>query len=443
MNRHQRRAAITRGELVKPETPSGAPKICLNLICRDEEAVIERCIRSTLPLIDTWCIVDTGSVDRTMDIIRDVLRDVPGELIEEPWQNFGYNKTHALECAKKWGDFALLMDADDELILDDDLQLPLQLTADSYDLRVRYANLEYDRPHLVRLSKDFFYEGVRHEYLTSKQPTTPGGRIGGILYNVVGGGARSRDPQKYVNDAKALEGTLAKDPGNPRTLYYIGQSYRDAGLRAEALIWFQRRGAIMGWPEETFMALFEAAKCTELLGHDPRDVMQGYLKAWEARPTRAEPLYELARYLRTRESRFSLAYQIAKMGLSLPRPDDKLFVAQDVYDWRLLDEMAVSAFYIGRKDEGAVANKKLLTIAHAVGIPDGDKRRIMANLAFCLDADSSAVILAGSEPNITPPVAPNTSVKPEETPEADPAQEGEDDHDDGSDRQQLELGGDP
>jgi hypothetical protein len=413
MNRHQRRAAVARGEIAQPVTPSEPSKICLSLIVRDEEKVIERCIRSCLPIIDSWCIVDTGSVDATMEIIREVLKDVPGELIEEPWQNFGYNKSHALQAAKPWGDYALLMDADDELGIADDVKKPLRLTADSYDLRVHYANLEYDRPHLVKLAKDFRYVGVRHEYLTCDGTFTSGGRVPGIVYNVVGGGARSRDPQKYINDAKALEATLIKDPENPRTLYYIGQSYRDAGLRAEALVWFDRRGRMGGWPEETFMALFEAAKCRELLGHDPKDVMDGYLKAWEARPTRAEPLYELARYLRVVQSRFSLAYQIAKMGLSIPRPDDKLFVAQDVYDWRMLDEMSVSGFYIGKKTEGAIANKKLLTIAHAVGIPDADKRRILANLAFCMNDESAAVILAAPGPSERP-LAPNTSEAPQE-----------------------------
>jgi hypothetical protein len=417
MNRQQRRAAIARGEIARPTDRASAPRICLSLIVRDEETVIERCIRSCMPLIDSWCIVDTGSVDKTMDVIRDVLKDVPGQLLEEPWHNFGYNKSHALQVAKPWGEFALLMDADDELVLlqapKGDFKWPIDFSADSYDLRVAYNNLEYDRPHLVRLSKDFYYEGVRHEYLTSKKAFTSGGRIEGILYNVVGGGARSRDPQKYLHDAKALEQSLETDPDNARTLYYIGQSYRDAGLRGEALEWFSRRGAIVGWPEETFMAIFEAAKCHELLGHGPHDVIDGYFRAWEARPTRAEPLYELARYLRVVQSRFSLAYEIAKWGSTIARPNDKLFVAQDVYDWRLLDEMAVAAFYIGKKPEGAQINRKLLSIAHAVGIPDGDKRRILGNLAFCLNDEAAGnVVLAASEPS-SPPASPDTSPAPE------------------------------
>ena len=405
MNRHDRRAAAARGLIHRPS--SDRPRVCLSLICKDEEEVIERCLRSAMPLIDSWCIVDTGSTDKTMEIIRDIMKGIPGELVQEPWKDFGYNKTFALACARAHGEFGLLTDADDvfevdsRAIVNGRFQWPVDFSADQYDLRVRYANLEYDRPHLVRLSKDFFYEGVRHEYLTCRSAFTDGKRVPGILYAVIGGGARSRDPEKYLHDAQALEETLKKDPGNPRTLYYIGQSYRDAGLRNEALVWFDKRGAMLGWPEETFMALFEAAKCRDLLGHDAKDVMDAYFRAWEARPTRAEPLYELARYLRVNQSRFSLAYQIAKMGLAIPRPpDDKLFVAHDVYAWRLLDEMAVSSFYIGRKIEGAQACRKLLKMSTdpSFGIDDADKQRIAANLAFCIDDDNAAAVLAGPKP---------------------------------------------
>jgi hypothetical protein len=395
MNRHTRRAAAAK-----------RPKICLNLIVRDEAEVIERCLRSCLPIIDSclpiidsWCIVDTGSVDRTKEIIRDVLKDVPGELLEEPWQNFGYNKTHALRAAEKHGDFALLMDADDTITVDEDFQWLVDFTADSYNLRVVFGNLEYDRPHLVRLSKGFFYEGVRHEYLTCKDEFAHGGLVPKILYSVVGGGARSKDPEKYLHDAQALEATLKADPNNVRTLYYLGQSYRDAGQREAALVWFEKRAAVPGWAEETFMSAFEAAKCREHLGYDPKDVVDAYFRAWETRPTRAEPLYELARYLRVVQSRFSLAHRIAKMGLSIPRPqDDMLFVDIDAYAWRLLDELAISAFYVGLKNEAAQANRRLLEIAHRAGIPDTDKRRIMANLAFCLDAGSAPSVIAGPEP---------------------------------------------
>ena len=40
-------------------------RLCLNMIVRDESAVIERCLASVRPHVDHWVIVDTGSVDDT------------------------------------------------------------------------------------------------------------------------------------------------------------------------------------------------------------------------------------------------------------------------------------------------------------------------------------------------------------------------------------------
>ena len=89
------------------------PSICLCMIVRDEASVIERCLRSAKPFIHSWAISDTGSTDGTQDIIRRVLGDLPGELIERPWVDFAHNRNEALELAKKHGDFALIIDADD------------------------------------------------------------------------------------------------------------------------------------------------------------------------------------------------------------------------------------------------------------------------------------------------------------------------------------------
>ena len=68
------------------------PKICLNMIVKNEEPVIERCLATVKPYIDYWVIVDTGSTDNTMEKIRNFMKDVPGELHECPWQNFEFNR---------------------------------------------------------------------------------------------------------------------------------------------------------------------------------------------------------------------------------------------------------------------------------------------------------------------------------------------------------------
>ena len=79
------------------------PTICLNMIVKNEAHVIERCLASARPLIDAWCIVDTGSSDGTQGTIRALMAGIPGTLHERPWKNFGHNRTEALQLAHAQG----------------------------------------------------------------------------------------------------------------------------------------------------------------------------------------------------------------------------------------------------------------------------------------------------------------------------------------------------
>ena len=49
------------------------PSICLNMIVKNEAHVIARCLASARPLVDAWCIVDTGSSDGTQDKVRELM----------------------------------------------------------------------------------------------------------------------------------------------------------------------------------------------------------------------------------------------------------------------------------------------------------------------------------------------------------------------------------
>jgi glycosyltransferase involved in cell wall biosynthesis len=107
--------------------------ICLNMIVKNEAPVIGRCLLSVRPIIAHWVIVDTGSTDGTQALVRDALRDLPGELIERPWVDFAPNRNEALDAAGRRSDYILLIDADDTLAFDAAFTMP-ELTADSYNL---------------------------------------------------------------------------------------------------------------------------------------------------------------------------------------------------------------------------------------------------------------------------------------------------------------------
>jgi glycosyltransferase involved in cell wall biosynthesis len=85
--------------------------------CKKEAEVILRCLESARPVVNCVLIEDTGSTDGTQKIIREWLDGVglPSEVNDEPWQDFAYNRSHALARLRKNKDvdFALILDADD------------------------------------------------------------------------------------------------------------------------------------------------------------------------------------------------------------------------------------------------------------------------------------------------------------------------------------------
>jgi hypothetical protein len=154
-------------------------------------------------------------------------------------------------------------------------------------------------------------------------------------------GANRKD--KFERDIKLLLGALRDDPDNGRSWFYLAQSYRDAGQWSHAAQAYKKRVDLGGWEEETYDAQCNYAHMLKNLGNTDGFVFN-LQKAYNMRPQRAEPLYDLSKYYREKgEDNTALIF--ARAGLGMPRPDDQLFVGDFVYNWGLKEEFAISAFY--------------------------------------------------------------------------------------------------
>lgn len=352
--------------------------VCLNMIVKNEAKVIARCLESVKPIVDSWVVVDTGSTDGTQDIVRSVMKGVPGELYERPWKDFAHNRNEAIGLARGRSDYLFVIDADDLIDVLPGFMMP-RLTEESYFVRVEYADHVYSRLHVFRSDLDFRYVGVLHEVLVSDVKRSYG-KIDGLIYRCAGGGARSVDHDKYRKDAATLEEAISTDPSSARNVFYLAQSWRDCGELAKALETYERRVAMGGWEEEVFCSLHEIATIASRLDHGDDTVTAAFLRAYEYRPTRAEPLCCLAAYLRKR-GRTAAAYLFARAAVEMPQPGDVLFVDASVYAWRALDEYAIAAYWIDRHKEAIQVNKRLLA---GSALPERERSRVQKNLDFSL-----------------------------------------------------------
>lgn len=353
------------------------PTVSLCMIVKDEEHIIHECLESIYKHIDRYDISDTGSTDRTKEIIKQFFdeKGIPGEIYDDPWQGFGKSRTQALRNCDGKADYAFVIDADD--FLEGDFQYPPEFGQHwAYTLLIRRGDFEWWRNQIFKTGVGWEYVGVLHEYANCPDIQEKGGsiaRLGGNYgINARTMGNRTKEfegddwRQKYLKDAETLLDCLTNEnnpnyePDNLRYYFYLAQSYFDGGDFENALKWYEARAEKGGWEEEVWYSVLRCAMCMVNMGkpwHESQDV---FLQAYNLRPHRAEPLYHLARIHRMNNNP-RLGYLFAKQAATISYPvQDLLFVSKDIYDWMNLDELGSTAWYANDIVAGLAACNKLL-----------------------------------------------------------------------------------
>lgn len=356
------------------------PKICLNMIVKNEEPVIERCLASVKPYIDYWVIVDTGSTDSTMEKIKNFMKDIPGQLHQCPWQNFEYNRNQALELAKSKGDYIMFIDADEQLIFDTGFNFPQELIKDGYLMTVKDHDIEFLRMLLISTKKNWLWKGVMHETILCTEPHEVD--ILKHMHNLATpDGARSRDPKKYEKDAQALEKALVFDPNNSRYMFYLGQSYLNCGQYENALKAYQRRATMGGWDQEVYWSLYCIGRIQEILKVSEDQILLSYARAFEFRHTRAEPLSRMADILLKKGSPY-LALILLNQAKQIPVPCEGVFVEKNIYNYTLDLQIADALFMTGNK---AKAKEIFTNIVKLDTVPENIKSAIVKHINDVID----------------------------------------------------------
>lgn len=241
------------------------------MIVKDEEDTIGRCLASVKDIVDEINIVDTGSTDKT----KEVLKKYTDRIYDFEWvQDFAKARNYAFEQATK--DFILWLDADDVLLPDDqeklkELKNRLDLSIDSVTMDYHLATDQHGnvvsslkRNRLVKRINQFQWIGAVHEYL----------EVSGIIFH--SDVAVTHNSVRHDTNRNLLiyENQLANQVKfTPRDLFYFANELKDHQMYLRAIEFYEKFLLTeKGWIEDNISACGRLADCYFELGEYEKEL---------------------------------------------------------------------------------------------------------------------------------------------------------------------------
>lgn len=366
-----------------------SPTICLNMIVKNEIKVLPRLFKSLVKYIDSYIIVDTGSSDGTQEYIKTFMQEnkIPGGLYQRAWINFGANRQMALELGIGIADYLMIIDADEELVVADEF-FKSELTAPSYTIIREFGSTEYRLPFLINVRENNIFNwkwnAPVHNYLTSNEnlEQVPLKKNTLFIKSHPHQGAKSHGistEEKYLKDAELLEQELLKNPKDTRSMFYLAQSYRDAGKYDLSYKYYKMVTLNNGWLEERFCA-HQQLMLHYIAKNDIDNATHHAFKAIAININRTpEITFYLMKYYKTLKN-YPMSLLWAKIGLDyLDTKDFKnyLFVNKSIYSWLYNDELSLVYYGLGNANEFLNCINKIYDT-----VPEDQKPRLDKNKTY-------------------------------------------------------------
>jgi len=342
--------------------------ICLNMIVKNEAENIIPTLTNLCKYFkfSYWVISDTGSTDKTKELIVEFFekKNIKGELFEDKWEDFGHNRSVALNEAFNKTDYLLIFDADDKI--EGNLQLP-KLTMDKYMFTFG-PHVKYVRPLLINNRRKWKFVGVLHEYLDLIKPGNQTSETIKGNYHVISGrtgGDRNKNVNKYYDDAMILMKGYFKESNGDKNLaaryaFYCAQSFRDTKKHVpDSIEWYKKVLELNNWHQEKYFSCIQLGILLFSLKRNEEGVFY-FLKSIDYDRERVEGISMAMDYYRKSNNHLlvNLLYNKYK---NYEAKEGKLFLYNDIYTNLMLDyNNSISAFYTDDKESGAESCKKLI-----------------------------------------------------------------------------------
>jgi tetratricopeptide (TPR) repeat protein len=227
-----------------------------------------------------------------------------------------------------------------------------------YLIKIKMNSTEFTTARLFRASARIRFKGIVHEapeLLAQVKTPDP------IYFEVKASHHGIEKSQlRWQRDLPLLTNAYEQNPEDPRTTFYLAQTYECLGMLEKAYEFYQRRSALKGWDEENFITLFRLGYLAERINLWAI-AMEYYLQAFSLRSHRIEPLVKIAEHYWS--SNIQTSFLFIRHAYDIPYPKtDLLFIEKEMYDYTRYEIMSRCAWYMKQYTLGEEATLLALAI---------------------------------------------------------------------------------
>lgn len=330
--------------------------ISLCMIVKNEEQNIVRCLSSVKDIVDEIIIVDTGSTDKT----KEVVSQFTNKIYDFEWiHDFSAARNFSFSKATK--EYILWLDADDVVMPEDQQKLmTLKQTMDpSVDVVIMRYHVGEDkdgkpicsfpRERLLKRSMNFVWHDCVHEYLILK----------GKIINVDVGVTHKSTHGISTRNLDILEKKLKKEHflSNRNMFYYarelfLNERYQDA--KEYYIKFLDTQNGLISNYVDACLDLSYCYKFTE----DKQNQLRTLLRSFEYSTPRAEICCRIAYYYKDAE-KYERAIEWFELATRLKKPDgNTTSVIHDFWEYIPCMELCICNFKIGRYKDAKQYNEQ-------------------------------------------------------------------------------------
>lgn len=331
--------------------------ISLCMIVKNEEKYIARCLDSVAELVEEIIIVDTGSTDRTVEIVS----DHTSKVYLYPWKD-DFSDARNYSFSKASMDYCMWMDADDVLEETEKskfLQLKQSLNPDTDIVMMKYntsfdeagrPSFSYFRERWIRNCTQYRWIGAVHEVIP------PNGKV---IYSDIAISHRKTDAGDPDRNLRIYQKMIAEGKHlDPRQQYYYGRElyyhrqYEEAVSVLEKFLLSPE-----GWIENKIEACSVCANCYFQLGQE-RSALTALLRSMSFDLPRAELCCEIGKYFLERGNYRNAIYWY-ETALSVPENEfSGGFTLPDCHDYIPLLQLCVCYDRLGDRQKAKEYNER-------------------------------------------------------------------------------------